>query len=460
MPRGAELVSVSQGEVIVIRKTMSHLLSLALAAVAITTGCSTGRPADFGTQWVRSHPYTLMGFCFHGERHDVEQYMAAGFTHMLAWKPWRPGIMEPTVACKLTWFGNIPWVDQNKTRTSLKRDYKTLAEGLTAKYPGNVGWLVNDEPTPKEMEATGVAIEWLRQKYPDKLIFSNLGGGENYAEHARHFLRVVKPDVMMYDCYPYNSILQTWGRKDRSKWFHRAATIRQEALAAGVPYWAFLHSIDRSGDKRLLSESNLRMQLFVYLTYGYTGQAYFIYNFGFKNAPALMNAKRKPSHVYRYAARANPEVLNIGTAIRFLTSTHVFAVPTDNAASFVDPKILPVWAPWTVENDPLRSVQILEPGPERQGLIGYFRDDHGARYFMLTNLWRKPGEKAGSADNTRLTFRVVLDPTIKSIQRLNRVTGKAERLHIKYPAEGLILSLPGGTGDLFKVDEGEFPGVR
>ena len=453
--------AVGQGELIVIGKTMSHLPSLALVALALTTGCSTGRPTDFGTRWVRSHPYTLMGLCLNNEEHNVEQYMAAGFNHMLAWRPWRPGILTPTAACGLTWFGTIPWIDHDESRAPLLRSYKTMTDGLTAKYPGNVGWLVNDEPMDKEMQGTGVAMEWIRTKYPDKLVFSNLGGGKDYAAHARHFLRVVKPDVMMYDCYPYNSILQTWGKEDRNKWFERATTVRREALAAGVPYWAFLHTIDRSMDKRLLSESNLRIQLFVFLTYGYTGQAYFIYDFGFKGAPALMDAKGKPSHVYRYAAKANPEVLNIGKAIRFLTSTHVFVAPTGgDGPSFVDPKILPAWKPWTVENDPLRSVQILEPGPERQGLIGYFRDDAGGRYFMLTNLWRRPGAKAGSAANTSLTFRVVLDPTIKSIQRLSRLTGKAERLHIKYPAEGLVLTLPGGTGDLFKVDAGAFPGLK
>ena len=442
-----------------VKKTtiMSLLFGAALLSPA---GGATGRPADFGKRWVRAHPYTLMGLCLTSDEHDVEQYMAAGFTHMLAWKGWRPGILTPTVARQLTWFGNIPWIDHDQTRAPLVRDYKTVTDGLIAKYPGNVGWLVNDEPTDEEMEGTGVAVEWIRTKYPDKLVFSNLGGGENYAEHARHFIRVVKPDVMMYDRYPYNSILQTWSKEDRDEWFDRAATVRREALKAGLPYWAFLHSIDRSKDKRLLSESNLRMQLFVFLTYGYTGQAYFIYDFGFKGAPALMDAKGEPSHVYRYAAKANPEVLNIGRAIRFLTSTHVFAAPVEgDGPPFVDPKILPAWEPSTIENHPLRSVRILAPGPQRQGLIGTFRDDAGDRYFMLTNLWRKAGATEGSAANTRLTFRVVLDPTITSIQRLNRVTGQAERLHIEDPAEGLILTLPGGTGDLFKIDDGEFPGL-
>ena len=443
-----------------IRTTPLHLLWPAALASLLATGCSMARPADFGRQWVRSHPYTLMGLCLNNEEHDVEQYMAAGFTHMLAWKGWRPGILTPTAACGLTWFGNIPWIDHDETRAPLMRDYKTLTDGLIAKYPGNVGWLVNDEPTDEEMQGTGVAVDWIRTKYPDKLVFSNLGGGEHYAEHARRYLDLVKPDVMMYDCYPYNSIHQTWNRQERDTWFDRASTVRREALRAGLPYWACVQSIDRSGDKRLLSESNLRMQLFALLTYGYTGQTYFIYDFGFKGAPALMNAEGKPSHVYRYAADANPEVLRVGKAIRYLTSTRVCAVPAgEGLAPFVDPEILPAWAPSTLDDDPLRSVRILEPGPQRHGLIGTFRDDDGGRYFMLTNLWRRPGGKEGSAANTRLSFRVVLDPTITSIQRLDRVTGRAERVPIEHPAQGLILTLPGGTGDLFKVDGGAFAGL-
>jgi len=125
----------------------------------------------------------------------------------------------------------------------------------------------------------------------------------------------------------------------------------------------------------------------------------------------------------------------------------------------VQPKALSIWKRGDVASDPLRSIRILNPGPERQGLIGYFRDDAGGTYIMLTNLWRVSDRQKGLAANTRLTFRLVFDPAVRSILRLDRETGKTQRLTISNPAEGLTVTLPGGTGDLFKIGEGTFPGL-
>ena len=447
-----------------VRSSRDRLLGAALLGAllvaSLTAGCSTGRPEDFGRRWVRAHPYTLMGLCLNNEWHDIPLYEAAGFNHMLAWKPWREPLMEPVAEHKLTWFGNIPWITPHDERTGIKRDHTTLVPALMRSYPGNVGWLVNDEPTPVELNATAEIMEWIRSRYPDALVFSNLGADPNYKEHALNFLRTLEPDVMMYDSYPFNSITLTWDQADRDQWFARAGIVRQAALNAGVPYWACVHSIDRSGEKRLSSESNLRMQLFVYLTYGYTGQTYFMYDFGFKNASGLLDEKRMPSHIYRYAAGANREVANIGRVIRFLTSTGVFAVP--NAAGvdpFVDPKILATWKSQLAANDRLRSVRVLDTGPDGHGLIGNFKDDRGRNYFMLTNLWRKPGQVEGSSENTTLSFRLIFDPSVRSIWRLDRGTGRPEKLNIADPDKGLDVSLPGGTGDLFKIGDGAFPGL-
>ena len=158
------------------RLALSAIVSLTLLSQAAPAADPTARPADFGKRWVRSHPYTLMGLCINREQRDIGLYTKAGFNHMLAWRPWREGIMKPTVAAKLTWFGNLAWVGQTvEIREKNKRDYKKLVNELTAQYPGNVGWLVNDEPRVEELQMTGEAIEWIKRKCPDKLVFSNVG---------------------------------------------------------------------------------------------------------------------------------------------------------------------------------------------------------------------------------------------------------------------------------------------
>ena len=451
----------------------SLLLLSTLVVLASITGCApasedpagepaiadapSARPADFGKRWVRSHPYTLMGLCINREPHNVEDYVAAGFNHMLAWRPWRPGVMEPTAAAGLTWFGHLEWVGQSKgVRPGLKHEYRKTAAMLTEKYPGNVGWILNDEPHGDEMELTGRAVEWVRRKYPDKLVLSNNFGRR--ARHVRNYLKRIKPDVMMFDRYPFSPKHEGWENPDG--WFRCINAARQEALRANIPYWVFVQSFDGSG-RKYFSESDLRVQLFVHLTYGFTGQAYFIYDYWKdQKAPCLVDADQKPTYIHRHTARANPEVLNVGKAIRFLTSTRVFAVPVgERIEPLVRRRILPVWTPKALAEDPIRSIRIVEPGRGRHGLIGYFKDDAGQRYFMLTNLWRRHGQRKGSAENTRLAFRVVLDPGIQSIYRLSRTSGEVEQLRIESPEDGLTLTLPGGTGDLFKIADGEFPGL-
>ena len=44
---------------------------------------------------------------------------------------------------------------------------------------------------------------------------------------------------------------------------------------------------------------------------------------------------------------------------------------------------------------------------------------------------------------------------VSSLHRLNRVTGKVERIMIG--GRSVRVVLPGGTGDLLKIDDGTFP---
>ena len=74
------------------------------------------------------------------------------------------------------------------------------------------------------------------------------------------------------------------------------------------------------------SESDVRMQVFMHLTCGYTGIAYFTYED--QQGPAMIEGgtgRRRP--IYYDVARLNIEVGNLGAALRFLESTAVRYVP-------------------------------------------------------------------------------------------------------------------------------------
>jgi hypothetical protein len=94
-------------------------------------------------------------------------------------------------------------------------------------------------------------------------------------------------------------------------------------------------------------------------------------------------------------------------------------------------------------------------GALKDGVIGWFDDDIGETYFMLTNVFHGTGMTSAQ---TSLSFLVQFDNTIDSILRLNRITGEPEKLTLN--DHTLSLTLPGGTGDLFKYhDNRPFAGI-
>ncbi len=68
---------------------------------------------------------------------------------------------------------------------------------------------------------------------------------------------------------------------------------------------------------------------------------------------------------------------------------------------------------------------------------------------MLTNLYHASNLLSSQAT---LTLTVTFDSTISSLLRLNRTTGQQEIVSLTNHA--LTLTLPGGTGDLFKYNNG------
>jgi len=107
-----------------------------------------------------------------------------------------------------------------------------------------------------------------------------------------------------------------------------------------------------------------------------------------------------------------------------------------------------------LSTQPLRGIAIESPGEGQDVMLGMFRDDQGGRYFMVTNLWHDADTKA---DDRALSVTLRLGPEVRELHRLNRLTGEVEQLPIR---EGSVqIHLPGGTGDLFKVDDGKFPGL-
>lgn len=457
--------------------------SSAFAESDLATPCLNQR----GHRWIRAHPFTIVGLVrMTPKPFDAEQYKAAGFSALLAWEPGTfDKILPIASAHQLPYHLELGrWGDEESNRDS--SNYNTLLAGLNKlesketrtylegllKHPGCIGWLVNDEAVrPTYLRYTRHMLKLLRELHPDGLAYANAHpagheGNFGYGSLDRYldeFAAMVEPDVLMTDIYP---LAYPDGTSD--DYFKLLAALRRTALAHGMPYWLFIQSFETHGswDRRLPSESDLRFQLFVPLTYGYTGLAYFTYDIAFERG--LIEADGKPNALYHAASKVNPEVACLGRVLRFLHSTDVrYVQGTHKDGAAVVPNPLPrdtkVWTTGAGGDSHILDVAVdssderpadpalLELRQNKDGLLGFFRDDEGRQLFMLTNMWHGA---AASATERSLEFTIKLDPKVKELFRLNRITGKPDRLDV---AEGIVhIGLPGGTGELFAYESDSF----
>ena len=446
-----------------ISKNFKRVVSSAvlIAAVSVCTSVSAGELCR-GLRWVRSHPFTTMALTIIPESCNPQQYKDANLTTTLAWKQ-REQLLKGSAGVGLPWHLHLRRVVLNKD--GLTDQLKTRLRGHVGNYKGCTGWMVWDEPNRAEMLRAAETVKWLKKTWPETLVYSNaypMGatperyyggktptGGYSYEQYLRDFSTILGSDVVMYDAY----IFREGGGTGNP--FPTMNTARKVALEHGKPYWSFVqsHADERRGN-RMPSESDIRMQVFAHLASGFTGIGYFTYED--QQGPAMVsNSTRQRRPIYYHVSRLNQEVINVGRALRFLKSTDVrYVAGPGNRV----PTAATAWQPGAGGNKLIRSISIKgatsKPIEWRDVLVGFFKDDHGGDYFMLTNLWH--GEGVSSARRS-MTVTLKLHPGVTTIGRLSRETGKPERLSVK--GDELEMTLPGGTGELLRFGSAEFPGL-
>ena len=223
-------------------------------------------------------------------------------------------------------------------------------------------------------------------------------------------------------------------------------------------------SIPGSKYSYLPSESDVRMQVYSSLAYGFKGLLYFLYQTPtWKHA--ILDENGNEGRMYKTVAKLNKEVGHLGKALRFLTSTDVRYAPGRHYCPRPIPNgeylknLIPLGArefePAAGTAYQIKGFRAHGISIARNGLIGFFRDDDGGKYFMAVNLLHNRGALAAEME-ARVT--VTFEPSVASVWRLSRTTGHVEEVKVKKGSLELIL--PGGTGDLFKLGDGAFAGLE
>lgn len=418
------------------------------AAITLVFGAysSAQRPADFGQQWVRSHPLTLMGLQQSPQTFDVPEHRAANMSNVLAW--WADGNGKQIAAIASA--GNLPWhaliVDGEGDERDRITDYASVGK--------SVGWMLGDEVDGSMFQFYAELNAWVKQNRPNDLVYTNAlptyAGFADYSAYLESIVVSMKPDVLMYDHYPFVENLM------RHDYFQNIMFVRNKALEHNMPYWAFMQSSALAA-YRLPSKSDARMQMFSHLTAGFTGIAFFT----FDNEPSfeyasILDTAGNPTALYPIVADLNKEAGNLGKALRFMTSTDVKFIAGRHVESsvFVKNPVPLGMTDWTAAADPdehILSISIAQIGSDLDGMIGFFTDDNGDEAFMVTNVYHGPGVPTGS----QFTMNIRFDDSVQSILEFDRLTG--QQVVLTVPAtHQLSVVLPAGTGRLFKYNEGDF----
>jgi hypothetical protein len=422
--------------------------------IEVTAGTTpTEDPADpgFGKQWVRQNPFTIFAVPTGEDRWaatgGLTTYENTGFT--TAWTyGWDRYVTDEASPAGMPWHAYVP--AQNPYGAAGYFDaIRTI--------PGGTAYMIGDEPSRAEMESYALTLKYVKSQDPNVLTYVNAfpiyasqaqlrgdSSGTPYAydQYVRDIMDIVKPDVLMYDYYPFHG-----GTTDYNGYFYNMKVIRDEALARDVPYWAWAQSWG-GGGARLPSESELRMQLFSHLTAGYTGVGYWTYTRYAAHDTGLFDANNQPTPLLAAAADANREIENLGNVLRFAQSTDLRFVQGSHSA----PGGLSNWTLGAGGDSHLLSIIVGAGGSYRNGLIGFFEDDNGELLFMLTNLNQS---SALSAEGAALTFILQFDSSVTGLFHLDRETGLQEMIALN-AAHQLVISIPGGTGELFKYTTGNF----
>lgn len=424
-------------------------------------------PRDgFGHNWVRTHPFTIMALA--SDRFgnfDINKYANANLNTTLDWER-SLGMITNSAAAGLPWVYNV----QAGLTGGLT---PALTNEIVAAYnsdPAGANWLVWDEVRYLQFTNAAEVLDWIKLTYPDTLVFSDAppygdttesywGGpnpppGWSYSTDFLHdFAAIVRPDVLMYNLYPFSN----GGGTANIYWGARLVT--EAAKPANLPYWVFIQAFGDNNRWRVPSESDVRVETFIHLAYGFTGIAFFTYEDAI--GPAMVDPAGQPRPLYWIVQNLSPEVFNVGERIKLLSHRSSRYVPgSDSGVENPVPFGITRWSSFKGNDDP--HILDLGPdlskpgneGPEKDAMVSFLRDDDDNRYFMLVNVYNGP---TLSATDAALDFFIHFDWQVDHLYRIDRQTG--QEVLVTFPNNRLEMELPGGTGDLYRYGEFRQPAI-
>jgi autotransporter-associated beta strand protein len=389
------------------------------------------------------------------------------------------------------------WVQPDPSQSNYTSPANSLNGTETAHYNDLVAIQVGDEQQTDLENSSGYTKAWFDAAhngnyFNDRLLYIN-STFVNSIPNFFNFIGAANPDAISWDAYPFG----TTGVYPYN-WLGKAQIYRRAALGSYIgasgnaprPYGLYLQTYHGGDGARDPGDLEMRWQQFTAWTLGYTfvdtftagGGNTSLFNSGDGNSPSQPRYNQ-----FKESARQSK---NLGPALTRLISygygPNFVAGQDPNGVANAPPIDWPVFNKTNAPTPQqfLTGVSAVNLGTKNNGhpgdvYVGFFNplltsygDPAGTAYFMVTNALG-----AYLQDPSLLvsdcTQQITLDfdftgSNITSLKRLRRSDGQVEVVpltHLTGNQYRLTFDLEGGTGDLFKYNDGtpfvgvEFPAI-
>jgi hypothetical protein len=340
-----------------------------------------------------------------------------------------------------------------------------------------------------ELAAVKAAMALFRVNQPNAIVYTNQWAGQASTAAMQNYMRQAQPDMLSFDAYPFNgsvvggSPTALYSELQRYRKLGLAGNdgTGSQPILTGL----YTQTFTSAGlNNHVVSESEIRLNQFSAWAFGYKFADSFVYERPLHDTtvtPVLFsdsgNTTNSPTAQFYQAAETNRQSLNLGPALVRLISTDVRIKLGSHKGGFLNLHTytndraadVSEWS--TVAIPYITGISATNLGSKNNGLagdvlVGTFKPLDGSftnaghaddDYFMIVN---GLSDATGLAADCRQQIRLDFDfgtSGISSLLRLSRDTGKIEMVsmtHESGSAYRLDLYLDGGTGDLFKFNNG------
>ncbi len=330
----------------------------------------------------------------------------------------------------------------------------------------------------------------LHSKYPNVMVHTVQPGPTYTAAQIQSYMTQVQPDILMFDDYPFDGELSGGSPEgfysDLEKYRLLGLAGNNGTGSNPIPVGCYTQTFTSTTytNDHVVSESEIRLNQFAAWAYGCTIVDAYIFDDP-QQEPGSTAIKSilfdgegtdSPTAQFYYAAETNRQSRNIGKALTRLISTDVYMIMGQHdTESGVVNNAQPIGVTtWTSAADPyITSIRAINLGDTNDGLRGdvivsYFKPLDAAFtnaghdedvYFMITNGLSDASGTAAECQQAILMNFNFGTSGITQLQRISRETGEVESVPLTrdgwragYYHTSLVLD--GGTGDLFKFDNG------